>query len=46
MNILWNVDIMLGRYNYYYYFCLDNKDNYNMLIMLINCFKWNEGKYL
>lgn len=46
MNTLWNVDITLGRHNYYYYSCQDNKDNHNMLTMLINCPKWNEGKYL
>lgn len=46
MNVLRDVYIMIGIYKYYYYFCLDNKDNYDMLIMLIKCFNWNEGKYL
>lgn len=43
MNTLWNVDITLGRHKYYYYSCPDNKDNHNMLTMLINCPKWNEA---
>lgn len=46
MNTLWDIDITLGRHNYYYNSSPDNKDNHNMLIMLINCPKWNEGKYL
>ncbi|XP_065925492.1 uncharacterized protein [Magallana gigas] len=45
MNTLWNVDITLGRHKYYYYSCPDNKDNHNMLTMLINCPKWNEAEY-
>lgn len=45
-NTLWYVDITVDSYSYEYSPCADQKDNHNILDMVIYCPKWNTGKYM